>query len=332
MKPGRNRIIFTLFLTALTFASLSCNSGDSGGGTSGTSSGKKLRLAFVTNNTSDFWKIARKGTEKAAAELPNVQVEFQMPGQGTAAEQQRIVDDLIAKGLDGMAISPNDPVNQVQMLNRVAAQAVVVTQDSDSPTSNRAVYIGTNNVAAGEQAGKLVREALPNGGNIMVFVGKADAQNAKERFEGLKKALEGSNIKILDLRTDDTDPVRAKSNAADTLVKYQDIAGMVGLWSYNGPAILNAVKEANKVGKVKIIAFDEDDQTLAGIKDGSIYATVVQQPFEFGYQSIKLMAQVVGGDKSGIPANKQIFVETLAIKKDNVEAFSTKLNQLLGRS
>ena len=332
MAPGRTRFFFSLILTAFTFASLSCNNaGDSGGGTT-TGGSKKLRLAFVTNNPSDFWTIARKGTEKAAAELPNVQVEFQMPGQGTAAEQQRIVDDLVAKGLDGMAISPNDPQNQVQMLNRIAAQALVVTQDSDAPQSNRAFYIGTNNVAAGEQAGKLVKEALPQGGNIMVFVGKADAQNAKERYEGLKKALEGSNVKIIDLRTDDTDRVRAKSNAADALVKYPDLVGMVGLWSYNPPAILSAVKEANKIGKVKIIGFDEEDPTLEGIKDGSIYATVVQQPFEFGYQSIKLMAQVLGGDKSAIPASKQIYVDTQAIKKEDVEAFITKINKLRGRS
>lgn len=332
MTPGRTRFFFSLMLAAFTLASLSCNNaGESGGGTT-SSGGKKLRLAFVTNNPSDFWTIARKGTEKAAAELPNVQVEFQMPGQGTAAEQQRIVDDLVAKGLDGMAISPNDPQNQVQMLNRIAAQALVVTQDSDAPTSNRAFYIGTNNVAAGEQAGQLVKEALPQGGNIMVFVGKADAQNAKERYEGLKKALEGSNVKIIDLRTDDTDRVRAKSNAADALVKYPDLVGMVGLWSYNPPAILSAVKEANKIGKVKIIGFDEEDPTLEGIKDGSIYATVVQQPFEFGYQSIKLMAQVLGGDKSVIPASKQIYVDTQAIKKADVEAFITKINKLRGRS
>ncbi|HEX4950298.1 MAG TPA: sugar-binding protein [Blastocatellia bacterium] len=334
MNPGHNRILVTLILAAFAVASLSCNNAG-GGGTGGmatTGGDKKLRLAFVTNNPSDFWTIARKGTEKAAAELPNVQVEFQMPGQGTAAEQQRIVDDLLAKGLDGMAISPNDPQNQVQMLNRVAQQALVVTQDSDAPSSNRAFYIGTNNVAAGEQAGKLVKEALPQGGSIMVFVGKADAQNAKERYEGLKKALEGSNIKILDLRTDDTDRVRAKSNPADALVKYQDLAGMVGLWSYNGPAILSAVKEANKVGKVKIIAFDEEDETLAGIKEGAIYATVVQQPYEFGYQSIKLMAQYLNGDKSFVPASKQIFVDTLMIKKDGVEEFITKINKLRGRS
>jgi ribose transport system substrate-binding protein len=330
MTPGHNRILFTLALAAFSFGSLSCNNAGNSGGTPITGGGKKLRLAFVTNNPSDFWTIARKGVEKAATELPNAEVEFKI-NEGTAADQQRLVDDLVAKGVDGIAISPVDPKNQQQMIDRVAAQSLVVTQDSDAPDSKRAFYIGTNNVAAGEQAGKLVKEALPQGGNIMVFVGQIDAQNAKERYEGLKKALEGSNIKILDVLTDNTDRVRAKANPADTLVKHQDIAGMVGLWSYNGPAILSAVKEANKIGKVKIVAFDEEDDTLAGIKDGSIYATVVQQPYEFGYQSIKMMAQYLGGDKSVAPANKQKFVETLAIKKDGVEAFITKINQLRGR-
>jgi ribose transport system substrate-binding protein len=147
----------------------------------------------------------------------------------------------------------------------------------------------------------------------------------------LKEALQGSNVSIIDVRTDNTDRVRAKSNAADTLVNNPDIAGMVGLWSYNGPAILSAVKEANKVGKVQIVAFDEEDPTLEGIKDGAIYATVVQQPFEFGYRSMELMAKYLNGDQSVVPASKQIFVPTLAIKKADVEAFQKKINQLRGR-
>jgi len=166
----------------------------------------------------------------------------------------------------------------------------------------------------------------------MVFVGKSDARNAAERYLGLKEALQGSKVEIIDLRTDDTDRARAKTNAADTLVKYADVAAMVGLWSYNGPAILNAVKDAGKVGQVKIICFDEEDETLAGVKDGAIFATVVQQPFEFGYQSVKLMAQILKGDKSAIPASKQINVPTLIIKKDTVEEFTKKINQLRGRS
>ena len=302
-------------------------------GTNNTSTaGGKHKLAFVTNNASDFWAIARKGTEKAAKDIPGIEVEFRITSDGTAAEQQRVVDDLLAKGIHGIAISPVDPANQTPMLNRAASQALVVTQDSDAPTSNRTCYIGTDNVEAGRQAGGLLKEALPQGGKIMVFVGVLDAENAKQRYQGLKEALQGSNIQILDVRTDNTDRVRAKSNAADTLVNHPDIAGLVGLWSYNGPAILSAVKEANKVDKIKIIAFDEEDETLSGIKDGAIYATVVQQPFEFGFRSMELMAKILNGDKSVVPAGKQIFVPTIAIKKADVEEFTKKINTLRGRS
>ena len=296
------------------------------------SSGGTHKLAFVPNNASDFWLIARKGTEKAEKEIPGIKVEFRIPADGTAAEQQRIVDDLLANGVHGIAISPVDPANQTAMLNRAAQTATVVTQDSDAPNSNRVCYIGTDNVAAGRQAGELLKEALPQGGKVMVFVGVLDAANAQQRLQGLREAIAGSSIQILDVRTDNTERVRAKANAADTLVNNADIAGMVGLWSYNGPAILSAVKEANKVDKVKIIAFDEEDETLAGIREGAIYATVVQQPFEFGYQSIALMAKILNGDKSGVPATKQIFVPTIAVKKADVEEFIKKINTLRGRS
>ena len=323
MKTSLGRSVIFILISLLILANASCNN---------TGGAKKTRFVFITNNTSDFWTIARNGADKAKAELPGVEIEFKINSEGTAAGQQRIVDDLLAKGVDGIAISPVDPKNQTQMINRAASQALVVTQDSDAPSSNRAFYIGTDNEAAGRQAGELVKEALPQGGQIMVFVGMLDAQNAQERYRGLQKALEGSNVKIIDIRTDDTDSVRAKDNAATTLVKYPDIAGMVGLWSYNGPAILSAVKESGKAGKVKIIAFDEADETLAGVKEGAIYATVVQQPFEFGYQSMILLAKAIGGDKSGIPASKQKIVETLAIKKDSVEDFIVKINKLRGRS
>jgi ribose transport system substrate-binding protein len=292
---------------------------------------KKLKLAFITNNASDYWTIARKGVEQAGRELPNVEAEVKIPGEGTAAEQRGIIDGLLAKGIDGMAISPVDPDNQTQLINDAAKQALVLTQDSDAPKSDRACYIGTDNVAAGRQAGQLIKEALPQGGKIMIFVGKLDAKNAQERYQGIKEALQGSNVEILDVRTDDTDHARAKSNVSDTLVKYSDVAALVGLWSYNGPAIVSAVKDAGKIGQVKIVCFDEEDDTLAGIKSGAIYATVVQQPYEFGYQSVKMMAKILSGDKSAIPASKQIFVETKIIKKENVDEFTTKLNSLRGR-
>ena len=178
-----NRISILLCLSVLiSLGLLGCNRGGS----------KQVQLAFVTNNAADFWTIARKGCEKAEKDIPNVKVEFRITDDGTAAGQKRIVDDLLAKGVQGMAISPVDPVNQVQMINDAAKQAVVMTQDSDAPQSDRIAYIGTDNHAAGMQAGELIKQALPQGGKIMVFVGKTDAQNAKERYQGIKDAIAGS--------------------------------------------------------------------------------------------------------------------------------------------
>ncbi|RYG27844.1 ABC transporter substrate-binding protein, partial [bacterium] len=269
-----------------------------------------------------------KGTEKATQEDPGIKVEFKLPGKGDVAEQKTILDDLIAKGVEGVAISPIDPANGTQMLNDAAGKTLLFTQDSDAPNSNRACYIGTDNVAAGKQAGEEIKKALPNGGTVIVFVGQKDAQNAKERYQGVQEALQGSNIKILDIRTDDTDRVKAKSNVSDALVKNPDLGCAVGLWSYNGPAIYNAVKESGKAGKVKIVCFDEESETLAGVTDGAISATIVQQPYEFGYQSVKTMAAYLRGDKSVIPASKKVIVPTLVVNKENVAEFTKKITEL----
>ncbi len=147
-------------------------------------------IAFVSNNVSDFWQIARAGVNKATAEF-SVITEFHMPSDGTPAEQQRIVEALIAKKVHGMAISPNDAKNQIDLLNQAAAVMSVITQDSDAPESKRLCYVGTNNYNAGRQAGKLIKEALPDGGSIVIFVGRLDAQNARERRQGILDELSG---------------------------------------------------------------------------------------------------------------------------------------------
>ena len=319
-----NRVLIPVLVLATAVTAGACRN-------SGTGTKEPVTVAFVTNNSSDFWTIARRGVEKADAELADVTTDFRIDSDGTAAEQKRIIDDLLTRHVAGIAISPVDPQNQTPLLDDVAKQAIVFTQDSDAPNSQRACYVGTDNVAAGRQAGQLIKDALPDGGRIMLFVGRLDAKNAQDRIAGIREVLQGSTITIIDVRTDDVDDVRAKSNAADTLVKYPDVKALVGLWSYNGPAIVNAVREAGKAGAVKIIAFDEADETLAGIRDGLIAATVVQQPYEFGYQSVTLMARALKGDRSFIPANRQIIIPTKVVDKDNVEAFTKQINELRGR-
>jgi ribose transport system substrate-binding protein len=325
MRGHAAKLIASVACLALLTAGCEARGGNA---TSGT---KALKLAFVTNNSADFWTIARRGVEKADEELADVQAEFRITADGTAAEQQRVVDDLLTKGVDAIAISPVDPQNQTALIDAAAKRALVFTQDSDAPESARTCYIGTDNLAAGRQAGQLIREAIPDGGRIMLFVGKLDARNAQDRVQGIKEVLSGSNITIIDVRTDDVDDVRAKANAADTLVRYPDVKALVGLWSYNGPAILNAVREAGKIGSVRIVTFDEADETLAGIKAGAIHATVVQQPYEFGYQAITRMAQAVRGDRSFIPETKQIIVPTMVVNRSNVDEFTQRINTLRGR-
>jgi len=289
----------------------------------------KKTLAFIVNVSADFWTIARRGIEKANREHPEYNMEMFVPGQASAADQRRIVDELLARKVAGIAISPINPANSTETLNRAASQAVLFTTDSDAPNSNRAVYIGTDNVAAGREAGKQMKLALPQGGKAMLFVGTMDADNARERVQGIREVLQGGNIEIVDVRTDESDMARAKRNVEDTLARYSDIALLSGLWAYNTPQIYQAVKTANKEGKVKVVGFDEDGLTLRGVADGTIFSTVVQQPFEFGYMSMINMIKYINNDRSFIPANKQIIVPTRIIDKSNVAEFQGQMRELL---
>lgn len=291
------------------------------------------QIAFVTNNTSDYWLSAKAGFEKAKAELniPDADATFIMPADGTAATQKQEVNDAIAKGVNAIAISPVDPANETPWINQISTTASVITQDSDASQSKRLCYLGTDNHAAGLIAGGLLKQALPNGGKVMVFVGNKDAQNAHDRYQGILDAIKGTNIQILDVRTDQTDRALAKSNAADALVANPDLAAEVGLWSYNGPAILSAVQAANKVGKIKIVCFDGEAGTLAGVKSGAIFGTVVQQPFEFGYEGTKLLWALSKGDKSGVPASGTTFFPALAVTPATIDKYEADQVKLTGK-
>ncbi len=289
-----------------------------------------VRVAFVTNNTSDFWTIAEAGTKKAASEL-GCEVLFRKPSMGTAQEQQQIIEDLIVSGVSGIAISPNDPQNWTETLNRFAEQVNLITQDSDAPESNRICYIGTNNYDAGVAAGELIKKTLPEGGEIMMYVGRLDAQNAQDRQRGIQDTLEGTNITIIDTMTDETDRAKAMANVQDTLVTHPEADCLVGLWSYNGPAILNGVRDSGKLGDVKIVCFDEEEETLLGVAEGHIEGTIVQQPFEFGYQSVRMLVQLAHGDRSVVPEDGTLYVPVKTITQENVDDFRATLSQQIGR-
>jgi len=301
------------------------------------------RVGFVTNNAEEFWLIAEAGAKKADQEF-GVNCLYRRPQAGTADQQKTIIDDLLTQKVQAIAISVNNPKDQHDYLNSIADKVPLITQDNDAPDTKRVCYIGTDNYDAGKSAGNLVKEVLPNGGTVAIFVGVPDALNAQQRTQGVLDALAGrkdsrgpeyGKYKLHGgkpfydyVKTD-----KAKQNAADVLTALQneEKVCLVGLWAYNPPAILSAVRQAGKLGKVKIVAFDEMDDTLKGIEDGEIHATVVQQPYKFGYESVKMMAHRIKGDRSLVPPNGIVYVPHRIIRRDNAAAFTSELRQLRGK-
>jgi ribose transport system substrate-binding protein len=201
--------------------------------------------------------------------------------------------------------------------------------DNDAPKSKRKCYIGTDNVKAGRAVGKLIKEAMPKGATLALFVGLAEVDNARERIQGILEELgfEADKLKSKDGRyrlhrkeafADQASPRVARELAHTALAQLQDETDicLVGLWAYNPPAILSAVKEKKLVGKVTIVGFDEDFNTLKGIDEGAIYGTVVLNPYEFGRKSVEVMASLARGEEVEFPANSFLPIPERIVTKE----------------
>jgi len=284
---------------------------------------------------------------KAGEDL-GVDVTVVMPSGMT--DQTRKIEDLLTRGIDGMAISPIDPENQIDILNHAAAETLLITHDSDAPGSDRLMYIGMDNYLAGLMCGGLVRKALPEGGEVMILIGRTDQNNAKGRRQGCIDAIlgrepdssrhdplgeiltsEDGKFTVLGTRTDQSDRAKGKANAEDTLTRYPEIAAFVGLFTYNPPLAMEALRRAGRLGEVKVIAFDENEISLQGIIDGTVAGTVVQNPFEYGYQSIRVLHELHKKNLSVIPENQFIDIPARVIDQSNVEGFWEDLKKKTGR-
>ncbi len=304
----------------------------------------KTRIAFVTNGVASFWTIAATGVSHAGTEF-NVDVSVHMPAEGIS-DQKRIVEDLLTVGVDGIAISPIDPANQSDLINEAARNSLVVTHDSDAPGSGRLCYIGMDNYQAGRLCGQLLKEAVPGGGKIMILVGRLEQDNARRRRQGFIDevldrshdpqrydppggVLESEKYVIVGTLTDQFDRVKAKANAEDAMSRFSDLAAMVGLFAYNPPLILEAVRQAGRSGEIAIVAFDEADETLQAIQNGEIYGTVVQDPYRYGYESVRVLSAVAAGDRSVIPPGGFLDIPARQIRRDSVDEFWTDLKSKL---
>jgi ribose transport system substrate-binding protein len=143
----------------------------------------------------------------------------------------------------------------------------------------------------------------PQGAPYVQFVGVDSQQNAIERMDGFTSAV-GESFVQKDRKLDDADRNRARDNVRDVIAKYPDLSVLVGIWSYNAPAIVDVVKEKNARDKFTIVTFDAEAIAIQQMADGMIDAMVVQNPFAMGYESVRYAFAKAIGDPT---TPKQMF-------------------------
>jgi ribose transport system substrate-binding protein len=273
--------------------------------------------------------------KQAQGGLPPCEASWKGPQQsGGVQEQRRLIEEFRAAGVDGLCISPleSEPLTPV-IDELVDSGMVVLCMDSDASKSKRLAYIGTNNYEAGKIAGEAAGQVFGStGAKLIGFVGDRGAENAKERIQGFEEAAKAYKIELADVREDDADPAKARRNAEDVINALKDVNGFLGIWSYDAPAITQAVIAAKKQDRIKVVSFDAEPQTLVHLQKGEVEATVVQKPYLFGYLSVQLIyaMKVLGVDqvKPLLPEKGVIDTGVTVVTPENVAEFMKYLDSL----
>jgi ribose transport system substrate-binding protein len=274
-----------------------CTGGNSTNPSPAAAGGK--RIVVLTNGNSPFWDAARVGVQEAEKELKLKDAGLAAVvevNDGTDAGQLNKLRQFASQSdIVGVGVSVNTAGNTaiVQEMRKLQEKGVfVVAIDSDVDREKhrdaRYAFIGTDNQVGGRELGKCAKGLRPDGGEYVTFVGRTGAQNAIERIGGFAEGA-GEKFKSNDSMGDDNDRNRAKENVRNAIINHKGLNVLVGIWSYNAPAIVAVVKEKGVRKQFTIVAFDAEPTAIADMGEGMIDALVVQNPFEMGFQGVRLL-------------------------------------------
>ena len=257
---------------------------------------QEFKVVVIGKSVHSYWSNVEKGVRAAAKDLGlrDDQAIFFVPPKEDVAAQMQTMETYIAQGATGIAIAPSDPNALEPVMKKAAAQGIVVTTLDTPPVEGSAslVYIGTDNLAAGKAAGQAMVTLLPNGGKVGIGRGSDTALNALQRTKGFKDVIQGTGIIALEPVNDKEDSTQALALANSIISSNPDLAGAYGVYGYNGPAWASAIKEAKKVGQIKLVCFDATADIINGIKEGVIDATVAQREYDMGYKSVQFIFKI----------------------------------------
>ncbi len=283
-----------------------------------------VNIAMVVNVAADYWKAGQVGFQKGCADLgiTSGKCTYFAPPNGKLTEQSSELETLRSQGITGYSISAIDPTSAAGTIHSdVSHGTYVLAVDSPLPGTDAAsLYLGTPNYTAGMQAGTAMKQVLGGTGKVAILVGSLTAANATQRIQGFEDALKGTNITVAQKVNDNLSASTATSDAETILANNPDVNGLYGVYSYDGPALAQAVKSAGKTSSVRIVSDDSDAQTLGFIQSGVISGTVVQMPYQQGYTGAFILAaeKVLGKDA------------TMAIVKPYLESDGSTLSSGVG--
>jgi ribose transport system substrate-binding protein len=247
----------------------------------------KVNIAMVVNVAADYWKAGQVGFQKGCSDLglPTAKCTYFAPPNGKLTEQNSEMETLRSQGITGYSISAIDPASAAGTIATDIGKGIFVLP-IDSPLPNTAakgLYLGTPNYDAGMAAGTAMKTLLNGTGKVAILVGSLTAANATQRIQGFEDAIKGTSITVAQKVNDNLSASTATSDAETILANNPDVNGLYGVYSYDGPALAQAVQTAGKTSSVSIVSDDSDAQTLSFINSGVIGGTVVQMPYQQGY-------------------------------------------------
>jgi ribose transport system substrate-binding protein len=289
----RKIAIAAAMLAATVLALSGCTATTETNPAAGSADDKPVYVFLPKSLNNPYWVDARKGMEDEAAKL-GVTAKFLGPDTDDAAAQVDIFDSILATKPAGIAISPNDPASVLDNIAKATAAGIpVIAWDGPVPNSDVLGYIGTDNVAAGVQAGEALAKSVGNKGKVAVVIGSLSAVNLNQRLEGVKKALEEHpDIQLVATEVSGESVATAQTASETILQANPDLAGFIGIGGSDLPGIAGALKSADKCGTVKAVGFDVVPQGVAGMNNGCVDALISQKPFGMTAQALQILVDL----------------------------------------
>ncbi len=303
--PKTHRVCQFLLLTSSLLIA-GCSGGDDEG-PSGSSSEPK-RIVILTNGPDPFWDTCEAGAKRAEEELGlaglGYEVDFQRANfsdqsQIDKLKEYALADDIAAVGIS--VFNPNSLTIADEMRELRESGVHVITIDGDVDREQfrdaRYAYLGTDNIVGGRELGRAAAALNPDA-KYAFFVGSTSAANAVERMRGFGEGIGSTAEELERLEDGGKDRGKARSNVESVLARHDNVDMLVGIWAYNTPQIVNVVTAEDIRDRMHVACFDAAAESITGLADGNVDVMVVQNPYQMGFEGVRLMLAMAQDDKT----------------------------------